>query len=468
MQVTPEHFFGIFATLLLVIIIGWLSGKKVITANDFAVSAKQSTSPLVAGTIMGTLVGGASTVGTAQLAFLFGFSAWWFTLGGGIACFILGVFLAKPLRQKNFETIPRFLQEAYGEKAAIIAVLFIAAGMFVNIIPQILSSTALFTSMFPLWPWLASLITVSLMVFYVFFGGIWGTGYIGITKIALTYISLMIGGVLALKMLGGIGGMVAAFPSHPWLNLFGRSVNDDLAAAISLLMGVLSSQIYFQAIFSARDLKSARNGALISTMLGPLIGLAAIVIGLFMQANHPEINASLALPLFVVWYLNPWFAGVVQATLLLTAIGTGAGLSLGLSTMLCRDVYQRLHPEADDTRVLHSFRLLIIAILALALLIAYIFGQNGLILQWSYMSLSIRGAAVFFPLMAALFIKRKVSHTTAILAVVAGPASVIFGGILVPWDVNPMYLGLFVSLFIIVSGYLRPGNKISLPNNQSE
>ena len=38
------------------------------------------------GAIIGTLVGGSSTIATAQLAYTFGMSAWWFTLGAGIAC----------------------------------------------------------------------------------------------------------------------------------------------------------------------------------------------------------------------------------------------------------------------------------------------------------------------------------------------------------------------------------------------
>ncbi len=45
---------------------------------------------MIIGTIVGTLVGGASTVGTAELAFNHGFSALWFTLGGGIGCLIMG------------------------------------------------------------------------------------------------------------------------------------------------------------------------------------------------------------------------------------------------------------------------------------------------------------------------------------------------------------------------------------------
>ena len=64
---------------------------------------------LVAGSIAGTVVGGGATVGTAQLAYSFGLSAWWFTLGSGIAFILMGIFYAKRLRNTALETIPQYL-----------------------------------------------------------------------------------------------------------------------------------------------------------------------------------------------------------------------------------------------------------------------------------------------------------------------------------------------------------------------
>ena len=61
--------------------------------------------PVVAGLIIGTLVGGSSTVGTAQLAYNYGMSAWWFTLGGGIACLVLAFIYVKPLRAQGVPTL---------------------------------------------------------------------------------------------------------------------------------------------------------------------------------------------------------------------------------------------------------------------------------------------------------------------------------------------------------------------------
>jgi len=76
--------------------------------------------------------------------------------------------------------------------------------------------------------------------------------------------------------------------------------------------------------------------------------------------------------------------------------------------MLNRDLYLRLKPKADDQQALVVFRLLIIMVMFLALLVVLVVGDNALILSWSYLSLSLRGAAVFFPLLAVIFLKGKV------------------------------------------------------------
>ena len=78
---------GIIITITAILAISVFSGK--------AVKTKKANSVVVAGAIMGTLVGGSSTVGTAQLAYEYGMSAWWFTLGAGIACLILALVYAK-------------------------------------------------------------------------------------------------------------------------------------------------------------------------------------------------------------------------------------------------------------------------------------------------------------------------------------------------------------------------------------
>ncbi len=454
MELTLTHLAGMIIALVVILGIGIYSVKKIKTAVDFSVSGRSAGPFLVMGTILGTLVGGASTIGTAQLAYLYGFSAWWFTLGGGLGCLIIALFLVRPMRDTTFETIPRFISSSYGTTAGVMAALFVSIGMFINIMPQIFSSMALLTSMFTMLNLqLAALITVVLIVLYVIFSGAWGTGLMGMANIILAALGMLAAGAIAFAMSGGREGLAAFYPFYPWFSLFGRGLNTDLAAAFSMMIGVLSSQIYFQGVFCSRDLPSARQGLLLSALIGPAIGAGGILVGLYMRMHYPAIDPARALPLFVLNYFPDWLAGVILAVLLLVLISTGAGLTLGVSTMLNRDIYLRLDPGAGDRRVLLVFRLLIVAIMLLALGVVLYSGDDVLIQTWSYLSFGLRGATVFFPLFAVIFLKGKISPRGGSLAVISAPSIVIIGTLLQS-PVNPLYFGLAASFLILCIDYL--------------
>ena len=101
MHLSALHVVGLVATILLIIGIGVYSGRKVKSAADFSSGGGKAGSWIVCGAIMGTLVSSQATIGTAQLAFSYGMSAWWFTLGSGIGCLILALGYAAPFRRSG-------------------------------------------------------------------------------------------------------------------------------------------------------------------------------------------------------------------------------------------------------------------------------------------------------------------------------------------------------------------------------
>ncbi|MBV1758992.1 MAG: hypothetical protein KMY55_14270, partial [Dethiosulfatibacter sp.] len=88
-------------TLMVVSYVGINSSKKIKNSKDFSIGGRNFSSSKVAASIIGTLVGGASTIGTAQAAFVSGANGMWFTLGASLGCLFLGLFLARPLREAN-------------------------------------------------------------------------------------------------------------------------------------------------------------------------------------------------------------------------------------------------------------------------------------------------------------------------------------------------------------------------------
>jgi SSS family solute:Na+ symporter len=448
------HLIIIIGTLLLATGLGLYSRRRVRSADDFAVGGRVITAPVVAGTIVGTLVGGASTIGTAQLAFQYGFSAWWFTLGGGIACLILGLFLAGPLRRSGASTGPGFLTQVYGPQAGLLATVFSSLGILLNIVGQILATIALLTSVLGINPLAAAGVAVLVIILYVVFGGVWSTGLVGTLKVGLLYLSMLGVGLLAYRLGGGLGGYRATFDSFPWFSLFGRGVGPDLAAGFSLIVGVLSTQTYLQAVFSGRDVNASRQGALISAFIIPPIGVAGILVGLYMRATMPGINPREALPLFILQHLPDWFGGLVLATLFIATVGTGAGLVLGVSTMFSEDIYKKvIAPGASDRQLLLVSRIAVVGFTGLGLV--FVTGNlNSLILEWSFLSMGLRGATICFPLLGAIFMRRHIRPRAGVLAIGLGPLSTILWAIFGRQAIDPLYVGLSVSLGTLLAGSL--------------
>ena len=67
MPLTVPHFLGAALVLCIISAVGVWSGRKVKSASDFSGGKKQAGRGIVAGALIGTIVGGASTIGTAQL-----------------------------------------------------------------------------------------------------------------------------------------------------------------------------------------------------------------------------------------------------------------------------------------------------------------------------------------------------------------------------------------------------------------
>lgn len=431
--------------------VGVYAAGKVKSADDFSVGGRQATTALVAGSLMGTMVGGASTIGTAQVAFRFGLSAWWWCLGAGIGFLVLATGLGRRLYESGSTTVPQLLAQSYGPQVRPIVAIFTSLGILFSYIGNSLAFVALCSSTLHMRPVTSAVLGTVLMLVYVMFGGVWGTGLGGILKIVLVYVSLLCCGVIAWHKVGGIGGLTSTFPAYPWFSLFGRGYAMDGAAGFSMLLGVLSTQTYFQAFASARNLRAARSGALISALLTPLIGLGAVLVGLCMKAQFPATPSAEAMPAFALKFLPPMLSGVVLATLLVTIVGCSAGLALGISTMFAVDIYkQHLRPSARGPQILRVQR---VALLLTSLIpLWFVTGNSGaLILDWSFLSMSLRGCTVLFPLLGALFFPQFVTQKAGIAAACLGPLTTFLWHIVLPKGIDPLYPGLAVSFLALTA-----------------
>ena len=163
MHLTMMHMGIIIATLVCVIGIGIYSSRSVRSAAGYSVGGRSAGAPLVAGSIAGTVVGGGATVGTAQLAYHFGLSAWWFTLGSGIAFIIMGLFYAKKMRGTGLETIPQFLAMHYGKKAEELSSVISSIGILFSAVASCLPGIEIVAEVFHVDAYTASALLILLV-----------------------------------------------------------------------------------------------------------------------------------------------------------------------------------------------------------------------------------------------------------------------------------------------------------------
>lgn len=427
---------------------------------------------VAAGLIMGTLVGGSSTVGTAQLAYNYGMSAWWFTLGAGIGCLVLALGFVKPMRTQGTPTLAGMIAKEYGGKAGMAATILNSLGTFINILSQLLAASAV---MLVVWPSMSTLVAIIIsavvMVLYVVFGGAKGAGIVGVLKLVLLYVSMVVCGILALNHFGGVSQLtdaVSQFSAETGRNfasLFCRSFGTDIGAGLSLVLGVLCTQTYAQAVISSKSDKQARLGALISTCMIPPIGIFGIIVGLYMRTvtDPSTFVAKTALTSFVLEYsgMPGLLAGIVLGTLFIASVGTGSGLALGIATVINRELIQKKGMvKKFDADTMNKLLIVIVLGLATALSCTPI---GDTILNFAFMSMGLRGCTVFAPLVFLIWAKGKVSGNYAFMSIVAGCVVDLILGVLnmfkiitLPFDA--VIPGIAVGLVVMIIG-LSAGKK---------
>ena len=429
---------------------------------------------VAAGLIMGTLVGGTSTVGTAQLAFNYGMTAWWFTLGGGLGCLILGLIYVRPLRAQSSPTLVGMVRDEYGPKVGMAATILNSVGTFINILSQLIAASAVVVVVFEtMGTAVAIILSAVFMVLYVVFGGTKGAGIVGILKTVLLYLTMVICGVIVLRKCGGVGGFTdmvnnlhianADGTERNLWSLFGRGFWTDFGSCMSLILGVLTTQTYAQAILTARSDRDGRIAAFISTILIPIIGIFGILVGLYMREVDPGISAKVALTKYITEYsgIPDLLGGIMLGALFIASVGTGAGLSLGIATVVNRDLLSRgrtVDAKKSDT----ANKLLIIVILAVAAVLTCILPADT-IQDYAFLSMALRGCTVFAPLCFLIWAKGRVPSGYAMVSVVAGSVVALIYGVLklqgvITFPLAAVFPGIVVGLLCMFIG-LAAGNK---------
>lgn len=491
-MVSTVHLIGVVITVALLLAVSWLSGRHVKDARSFTTGGT-SGSWMVCGALLGTLAGGQSTIGTAQLAFSYGLSAWWFTIGAGLGALVLGLFFSSPLRRSGCTTLLEIVSREFGHKAETVGSLLFLVGIFISIVSQVISSSAMLGSLFSIPAVWSSITGTVLIMLLVLYGGIRSAGSGGIVKLILLYLCSLAAGVVVWRVAGGWSGLfdgvdhVYQSPAltqfndlsdiesihHRYGSPFARGFFKDIGGCLSLILGVVCTQSYAQCIWSARTTSKARHGALLCALFMPIIGAVCTLVGIYMRGHYVTTdelaamqsageslpagigiieNSAQAFPVFILKHLPAWLGGLMLGTMLINILGCGSGLALGASTILVRDVYgnmrRRLSLAPGRLSQLVQARLSIVGILLAAVIAALVF-HGSFINDLGFLSLGLRAVAILFPLCFALWRPGRFNPHAILLSMPTGVAALLAANAL-SFPGDAVYYGLATSLLTLL------------------
>ena len=172
-----------------------------------------------------------------------------------------------------------------------------------------------------------------------------------------------------------------------------------------------------------------------------------------MKMLFPAMDAARTFPRFIMLYMPGFLAGIFLAVLLIAIIGCGAGLTLGISSIITSNLESPLGLDRNERKKLACTRISIVAVLLAA--VVFTMGDlQSVILQWSFMSMGLRGAVLFLPMSGALFLPGRIPARYAVLSIIAGPLCVLAGSVFIRLTFDPLFLGMIVGLVIMAAGYV--------------
>ena len=123
---------------------------------------------------------------------------------------------------------------------------------------------------------------------------------------------------------------------------------------------------------------------------------------MYMRAFDPNVLPVLVLPSYLISHENEWLAGIALGGILLSLIGSIGGLSLGIGTMIARDMAGEIFHIKNDKMLLRITKGAVLAVLIAASLVSAA-NAGSQVLFWNYLSMALRGGGIFLPLSLAIF-----------------------------------------------------------------
>ena len=424
----------------------YVSNKQKKDADSYLLYKGKNSTFVVACSIAGLAIGGASTIGIAENAFFLGLSAGWYDTAWAIGAVISAFIAVKYLRRSGFSTISALTNDMYGKQTSfmmVISMCIIQAGI---IALQYKAGGSILSALLP------NVFDVQTGTFFSFLifmgvamvGGMGSATLTNVLNISLIYVGVIVATITVLVNQGGweaIQLLVAAEPEVPYMSLTEGMGWIGIVSWVIVMIGNTNSvQGVVQIGLTGKNDKVARNGYIIGAIMMIPVGFVCALLGVASKALMPDGIAAEALPK-ILMSLPPVLGGITLSGLWAADMGTGCSMIVGLSTTVSTDIIYKSFGDRIKIKKSLVNKLIVLVASFFTYLLAT---QMGTILGAMQKALSLAIGTSFIVIGALLFPRftgKKAGSATIATSIIA----------IVAWNFIPALTSIFKSVGIFMA-----------------
>lgn len=409
--------------------LGLIMSSKIRKFKDYFLAGGALTTPLLICSLVSTYYELDVTFATSERSFYAGVVAWfWEARPYYVAIFLAAYLITGRLKRYRFMTLPDVLDHHYGRGARVAG----ALACFVYSLP--ITALAGMGAMFETlgWPGHAALATsLAVCATYTLVGGLWADTITDTVQFVLMSVSLAVAIPVALNLVGGFEFVTRLPAAH--LTATGTISGWLILAWCCGALTVFVEPAFYQRIFAAKDAKAVRNALLVGVVLWAAYDWGVTLVGMLARAAAESgviasgTEGRQALITICLTALPVGMKGLFVAGILAAAMSSVDSYSLLASGNVSYDIIRPLSAgRISDRALIRMTRGGVFAVMLAGLAVSMAFER--IYDMWIFMA-SVMVAAVFVPVMGALFLKPK--RACGLAASVAGLAALaIFHGVI--------------------------------------
>ena len=438
------------------------------SAADFLVAGRNLGLIACAVVVASEWLGGMSTIGVSEKAFTSGtMQPVLYNISTAAGMIIIGFTVARYYREKNVHTVSEMLETLFGKRTrSVSAVAFLAAYITLSYV-QLQTCASVLGPLFEISWTNAVLISSIVITAYTYVGGMHALAITGIIHVAVMFLGTGIALIAGLDKISGFESLSARLvelgsPAN-WYNPFSGGISYALSLVVGGVLGGMAGQASIQPIFAARNVKTARNSAVLSSLIIAPFGIMVALLGLLAKTGFfidtaAVTNPKMVLPTLMTTagFIHPVLGGLALAGILAAILSTVGPVNFAVVTIATKDIYHSLiNKMAVDRKIVATARRLVILVNVVTIPMAIFI--HGAILDAAYVSYAIRAIGAIV-IMLGIYKRGWISSDGVRWAFTGGTLSVLFAalGNKFGWfSIEETFVGVGSAVLFIVAGNIR-------------